>query len=88
MYPYALVSPCGLTSARRRVSVRAPRAIKLGASGRAVLGGGAPLQRRDIMGRFDSRNTNKMRQRKAQSKKKARIARRAEETRAARQGKS
>lgn len=39
------------------------------------------------MGRFDSRNTNKMRQRKAQSKKKARIARRAEETRAARQGK-
>lgn len=40
------------------------------------------------MGRFDSRNTNKMRRRKSQAKKKARDARRAEETRAARQGAS
>ena len=40
-----------------------------------------------IMGRFDSRNTTKMRQRKAQSKKKARAERRAEETRVERQGK-
>jgi hypothetical protein len=39
------------------------------------------------MGRFDSRSTTKIRQRKAQAKKKARDARRAEETRAARQGK-
>jgi hypothetical protein len=39
------------------------------------------------MGRFDSRNTTKTRQRKAQAKKKAREARRAEETRVARQGK-
>jgi hypothetical protein len=39
------------------------------------------------MGRFDSRSTTKIRQRKAQVKKKARDARRAEETRAARQGK-
>jgi len=36
------------------------------------------------MGRFDSRNTTKMRQRKAQAKKKARAARVAEETRAER----
>jgi hypothetical protein len=38
------------------------------------------------MGRFDSRNTTKMRQRRAQAKKKAREARRAEETRAQRKG--
>ena len=38
------------------------------------------------MGRFDSRNTTKMRQRRAQAKKKARIARRAEETRVERKG--
>ncbi|HWO13806.1 MAG TPA: hypothetical protein VNN80_30090 [Polyangiaceae bacterium] len=38
------------------------------------------------MGRFDSRNTTKMRQRRAQAKKKAREARRAEEVRAARKG--
>jgi hypothetical protein len=40
------------------------------------------------MGRFDSRNTNKMRQRKAQAKKKARIERRADEVRAERKGKT
>jgi hypothetical protein len=39
------------------------------------------------MGRFDSRNTTKMRQRRAQAKKKARAERRAEETRAERKGK-
>jgi len=39
------------------------------------------------MGRFDSRSTTKIRQRKAQAKKKAREARVAEATRAARQGK-
>lgn len=33
------------------------------------------------MGRFDSRNTTKMRRRKAQAKKKEREARRAEEVR-------
>jgi hypothetical protein len=38
------------------------------------------------MGRFDSRNTNKMRQRRAQAKKKAREARRAEQVRAERKG--
>jgi hypothetical protein len=38
------------------------------------------------MGRFDSRNTTKMRQRKAQAKKKARDARRAEEVRTERKG--
>jgi hypothetical protein len=38
------------------------------------------------MGRFDSRNTTKMRQRRAQAKKKARDARRAEETRVERKG--
>ncbi len=40
------------------------------------------------MGRFDSRNTTKMRRRKSQEKKKLRDARHAEETRAARQGKA
>lgn len=40
------------------------------------------------MGRFDSRNTKKMRQRKSQAKKKARDARRADEVKAARQSKS
>jgi hypothetical protein len=50
--------------------------------------GAAPFsETRKIMGRFDSRSTTKIRQRKAQVKKKARDARRAEETRAARQGK-
>lgn len=39
------------------------------------------------MGRFDSRNTTKMRQRRAQAKKKARAERRAEEVRAERKGK-
>jgi hypothetical protein len=39
------------------------------------------------MGRFDSRNTKKMRRRKAQAKKKERIARKAEAVRAERQGK-
>lgn len=38
------------------------------------------------MGRFDSRNTNKMCQRRAQAKKKAREARRAEKVRAERKG--
>lgn len=38
------------------------------------------------MGRFDSRNTNKMRQRKEQAKKKARLARNAEAVRKQRQG--
>lgn len=38
------------------------------------------------MGRFDSRNTNKMRQRKQQAKKKARLARNAETVRKQRQG--
>jgi hypothetical protein len=38
------------------------------------------------MGRFDSRNTTKMRQRRAQAKKKAREVRRAEEVRAERKG--
>ncbi len=38
------------------------------------------------MGRFDSRNTTKMRQRRAQAKKKAREARRADEVRAERKG--
>ena len=37
------------------------------------------------MGNFDSRNTNKMRQRKGQAKKKARIARNAAAVRAKRQ---
>jgi hypothetical protein len=46
----------------------------------------APDQRRKKMGRFDSRNTTKMRQRRAQAKKKARDARRAEETRVERKG--
>lgn len=40
------------------------------------------------MGKFDSRNTNKMRQRKGQAKKKARLARNAEATRKQRQGTS
>lgn len=39
------------------------------------------------MGRFDSRNTKKMRRRKAQAKKKERLQRRAEAVRAERQGK-
>jgi hypothetical protein len=38
------------------------------------------------MGKFDSRNTNKMRQRKEQAKKKARLARNAEAVRKQRQG--
>jgi hypothetical protein len=38
------------------------------------------------MGRFDSRNTTKMRRRRAQAKKKAREARRADEVRAERKG--
>ena len=38
------------------------------------------------MGNFDSRNTNKMRQRKGQAKKKARIARNAAAVRAKRHG--
>jgi hypothetical protein len=38
------------------------------------------------MGNFDSRNTNKMRQRKGQAKKKARLKRNAEAVRAQRQG--
>ena len=38
------------------------------------------------MGRFDSRNTTKMRRRRAQEKKKARAERRAEEVRAERKG--
>jgi len=49
--------------------------------------GAVPFLGDTDMGRFDSRNTNKTRQRKAQAKKKAREARRAEETRVARQGK-
>ena len=48
--------------------------------------GGANSTETENMGRFDSRNTNKMRQRKAQAKKKARDARHAEETRAERKG--
>lgn len=39
------------------------------------------------MGRFDRRNTNKMRRRKAQAKKKERLERKAEAARAERQGK-
>lgn len=38
------------------------------------------------MGRFDSRSTTKMRQRRAQEKKKAREARRADAVRAERKG--
>jgi hypothetical protein len=65
------------------------RWIKLGDRGHDVLGGCLTANGElIIMGRFDSRNTNKMRQRKAQSKKKARAARRAEEARAARQSAS
>ncbi len=39
------------------------------------------------MGRFDSHSTTKMRRRKAQAKKKARLKRRAEQARAERKGK-
>jgi len=56
-------------------------------SGQVRQGEKGPINGELKMGRFDSRNTTKMRRRRAQAKKKARAERRAEEVRAERQGK-
>src|SRR6185295_4740061 len=69
-----------------REQERQPFVVKIGRGFGGRGRGAAPFsETRKIMGRFDSRSTTKIRQRKAQAKKKARDARRAEETRAARQ---
>src|SRR6185295_3338315 len=83
---YRLLGPkCSLGGpGERRGTVASVVKIGRGSGGRGT--GAAPFsETRKIMGRFDSRSTTKIRQRKAQAKKKARDARRAEETRAARQ---
>jgi hypothetical protein len=78
----------GMVGGRLGRGNRGPGALKAGVGlGAVVKGPSLPLGDTEIMGRFDSRSTTKIRQRKAQAKKKAREARVAEATRAARQGK-